>query len=73
MDELPVVQSTFEPSGPPRVRAECPHCQEEGLYTIDLQVHSNVPGAFPVKCDKCGEEFRVDPSSTVNPDVQDTG
>ncbi len=69
MDELPVVGSTYEQSGPPSVRAHCPRCQQEGLYTIDLQVHSNVPGVFPVKCDNCGEKFRVNPSSTINPDI----
>ncbi len=69
MNELPVVPSTFDHSGPPRVRAQCPRCEQEELYAIPLQVHSNVPGDFPATCSNCGAEFRVDPSSPVNPDI----
>ncbi len=67
-DELPEVQSTYVQSGQPSVSARCPHCQQEAVYTIDLQVHSNVPGVFPATCDNCGGEFRIDPSSVITPD-----
>ena len=69
MDKLPTVHSTFDHTGPPRVRARCPQCEHEDLYDIPLQLHSNVPGDFPVTCGTCEAEFRVDPSSPVNQDA----
>jgi hypothetical protein len=69
MYELPVVPSTFDYSGPPGVWAQCPRCKQQERYAIPLQLHSNVPGDFPVTCGSCREEFRVDPSTPVNPDV----
>ena len=69
MSEQPTVRSTYDHTGPPGVRAQCPECEQEGLYSIPQQLHSNVPGNFPVTCANCGKEFQVDPSSPAEPDL----
>ncbi len=63
MEDLPVVPSTFEPSGPPMVRAQCPYCQQEADYGIPLPAPSSAPGPFAVDCENCGKRFRIDPSA----------